>query len=255
MKSIIALLLAVIMCFSLVGCGKVTCSIEGCENEAVEDSTYEESYCSKHLADKKAFEVSKTAYHNINSAYDIVHQFGTDLYSAWYLVSYQSSNLMNTNTVKAIASEVQYLEEDEIQEGLAFVLANNKYKEDWYELSQEEKDSYIELAGKYEGDDFFNQTNCLFITTWSVIRAYEVNGKTEEARGYLETAQSYMRELSEKYSDYKHYPNLKGFFTMAGSYLDVCCDSELSFTQFKDVKNQYEKEARDYINDLDFIFD
>jgi hypothetical protein len=87
-----------------------------------------------------------------------------------------------------------------------------------------------------------------------VIRAYEVNGQTEEAQEYLKSAQTYMRELSEKYSDYEHYPNLKGFFTMAGSYLDVCCDSELSFSQFKDVKNQYEKEARDYINDLDFIF-
>ena len=255
MNRIIALLLALVICVSLAGCGKVTCFIEGCENEAVEDASFEDHYCSKHLADKKAFEISKIAYQNVNEAYDIAHQFGTDLYSAWYLVSYQNQSLMNTNTVKAIATEVQYLDEEEIQQGLAFVLANNKYKEEWYELSEEDKDSYIELAGKYAGDDFFNQTNCLFITTWSVIRAYEVNGKTEEARRYLETAQSNMRELSEKYSDYKHYPNLKGFFTTTGSYLDVCCNSELSFTQFKDVKNQYEKEARDYINDLDFIFD
>ena len=200
------------------------------------------------------FKLSKAAYQNINSAYDIVHQFGTDLYSSWYLVSYQSKDLMNTNTVKAIASEVRYLDEEDIQKGLAFVLAKNKYKEDWYELSEDRQKDYIEMAGNYNGDDFFNQTNCLFITTWSVIRAYEVNGKTEEAGAYLNIAQTYMRELIEKYSDYEHYPNLKGFFTMVGSYLDVCCDSELSFTQFKDVKNQYEKEARDYINDLDFIF-
>lgn len=280
MKKIVSLVLAVSMCLSLCACGKSQAATE-CENliqaigevntgsgEAI--ALAEKSYAALSSDEKDSisesaailndacaaytFELSKAAYLNINSAYDIVHEFGTDLYSAWFLVSYQNQNLMNTNTVKAIASEVQYLNEEEIQEGLAFVLAKNKYKEDWYTLSEEDKNYYIELAAEYEGDDFFNQTNCLFITTWAVIRGYEVNGNTEEAQKYLESAQTYMRELTEKNSDYEHYPSLKGFFTMAGSYLDVCCDSELSFTQFKDVKNQYEKEARDYINDLDFIF-
>lgn len=280
MRKVMAIVLTFAICLSLCACGKSKEATE-CENlinaigdvsidsgEAIEIA--EKAYEALSSDDKESisesavvlndarkaytFELSKMAYQNIHSAYDIIHEFGSDLYNAWYLVSYQNKDLMNTNTVKAIASEVQYLDEDEIQKGLAFVLAKNKYKEDWYELSEEDKDNYIELAGKYEGDDFFNQTNCLFITTWSVIRAYEVNGQTEEAQEYLNIAQTYMRELSEKYSDYEHYPNLKGFFTMAGSYLDVCCDSELSFTQFKDVKNQYEKEARDYTNDLDFIF-
>ena len=280
MKKVMFLILVMAICLSLCACGKSKAATE-CENlikgigevgadsgEAIEMA--EKSYAALSSDEKDSisesaavlndaratytFELSKAAYQNINSAYDIVHEFGSDLYNAWYLVSYQSKSLINTNTAKVIASEVQYLNEEEIQKGLAFVLAKNKYKEDWYELSEEKKNSYIELAANYEGDDFFDQTNCLFITTWSVIRAYEVNGQTEEAQEYLNNAQTYMRELSEKYSDYEHYPNLKGFFTMAGSYLDVCCDSELSFTQFKDVKNQYEKEARDYINDLDFIF-
>lgn len=280
MKKVMAIILTFAMCLSLCACGKSKEATE-CENlinaigdvsidsgEAIEiaETAYEalssddkesisESVVVLNDARKAyTFELSKMAYQNICSAYEIIHEFGSDLYEAWYLVSYQSKNLMNTNTVKAIASEVQYLDEEEIQKGLAYVLAKNKYKEDWYALSEEEQDRYIELARNYEGDDFFNQTNCLFITTWSVIRAYEVNGQTEEAQEYLKSAQTYMRELSEKYSDYEHYPNLKGFFTMAGSYLDVCCDSELSFTQFKDIKNQYEKEARDYTNDLDFIF-
>ena len=280
MKKIIALIIVLYVGLSLCACGKSEAATK-CENLILEigevgvdsgevidaaetafaalssDEKNSISESAAVLNDARAaytFEISKAAYQNINSAYDIVHQFGTDLYSAWYLVSYQNQSLMNTNTVKVIATEVQYLDEEEIQQGLAFVLANNKYKEDWYALSEEDKNRYIELACEYEGDDFFNQTNCLFITTWAVIRAYEVNGNTEEAQKYLEIAQTYMRELSEKYTDYEHYPNLKGFLAMAGSYLDVCCDSELSFAQFKDVKNQYEKEARDYINDLDFIF-
>ena len=280
MEKGMSLVLALVMCLSLCACGKSKAATE-CENlinaigavsvdskEAIEAA--EQAYNSLNDKDKEAiaesaavlndahsayiFELSKAAYKNINSAYEITHKFGSDLYEAWYLVSYQGQKLQKSNTVKYLAQEVQYLSEEELQKGLAFVLAKNKYGEDWYELTEEQKNHYIELAVNYEGDDFFNQTNCLFITTWSVIRAYEVNGKTEEAQAYLESAQTYMKELSVKYSDYEHYPNLKGFYTMVGSYLDVCCDSELSFTQYKDVKNQYEKEARDYINDLDFIF-
>lgn len=280
MKRVLSIILLLAICLSLCACGKSKDATE-CENlinaigevsvdskEAIE--TAEKAYEALTEKEKESiaesmviledarssyiFELSKMAYQNINSAYDITHKFGSDLYEACFLVAYQSQKLQNSNTVKYLASEVQYLNEEELQKGLAFVLANNKYKEDWYELSEEQQNHYIELAIQYEGDDFFDQTNCLFITTWSVIRAYELNGRTAEARGYLENAQSYMRELSDKYSDYKHYPNLKGFFAMTGSYLDVCCDSGLSFTQYKEVKNQYEKEARNYINDLDFIF-
>lgn len=280
MKKVISFVLVLSMCLSLCACGKSKAATE-CEElinaigevsvdsgEAIEaaekaysaltsdekDSISESSVILDDARSAYTFALSKVAYQNINSAYEIVHEFGTDLYSSWYLVAHESKKLMNSNTVKVLSSEIQYLDSEEIQMGLAFVLAKNKYHEDWYALSEEDKDKYIEMAGNYNGDDFFDQTNCLFITTWSIIRGYEANGKTEEAQGYLDNAQFYMRELSEKYSDYEHYPNLKGFFTMAGSYLDVCCDSELSFTQFKDVKNQYEKEARDYINDLDFIF-
>lgn len=280
MKKAVSILLVLAMVFSLCACGKSKAATE-CENmiaalgEVDVDSgaaieTAEKAYAALTkdeqnsisesaavLADARSaytFEVSKAAYQNIKSAYDIIHKFGSDLYEAWYLVSYQSQKLMNSNTVKVLASEVQYLSEEELQMGLAFVLAKNKYGEDWYSLSDAEKDSYIEMAGNYAGDDFFNQTNCLFITTWTVIRAFELNGKTAEAQEYLDSAKTYMRELSEKYSDYEYYPDLKGFFTMAGSYLDVCCDSGLSFTQFQDVKNEYEKEARDYTNDLDYIF-
>ena len=280
MKRAVSILLVLAMVFSLCACGKSKAATE-CENliaalgdvdvhsgEAIEAAEKAYATLTKEeqdqipesaavLADARSvytFEVSKAAYQNIKSAYDIIHKFGSDLYEAWYLVPYQNQKHTNSNTVKVLAAEVQYLSEEELQMGLAFVLAKNKYGEDWYSLSEEEKDNYIEMAGNYEGDDFFNQTNCLFITTWTVIRAFELNGKTAEAQKYLDSAQIYMRELSAKYSDYEHYPNLKEFFTTAGSYFDVCCDSGMSFEQFKDVKSEYEKEARDYINDLDFIF-
>lgn len=180
MKKLMALLLVFAMVLPLCGCGKSKAATE-CENlitalgevsvdsgkaiEAAEkayaaltkDEQESISESAAVLTDARSayiFEVSKAAYRNINSAYDIIQKFGSDLYESWYLVAYQSKKLTNSNTVKFLASKVQYLSEEEIQMGLAYVLANNKYGEDWYSLSEEEKDSYIDLAVKYEGDDF-----------------------------------------------------------------------------------------------------
>lgn len=57
------------------------------------------------------------------------------------------------------------------------------------------------------------------------------------------------------YSDYEHYPNLKGFYTTTNSYLDAIETFKMSFNAYKDLHTQYEKEARDYKADLDYIFE
>ena len=114
MKKAVSILLVLAMVFSLCACGKSKAATE-CENmiaalgEVDVDSgaaieTAEKAYAALTkdeqnsisesaavLADARSayvFEVSKAAYQNIKSAYDIIHKFGSDLYEAWYLVSY-----------------------------------------------------------------------------------------------------------------------------------------------------------------------
>ena len=65
MKKIITLTLAFVMCLSLCACGG---------------------------GDKKAFEASKAAYDNVDIAYEITEQFGSDLYEAWRLGIYERKN-------------------------------------------------------------------------------------------------------------------------------------------------------------------
>lgn len=254
MKRIIALLLALFFCASLGGCRKVICSIEGCNNEAVEDASFEEPYCSKHLADKKAFEVSKIAYENITAAYDIVYEFASDLTDVWWAVVYDRNKLIDTNTLNALLSESSYLDENSLKLGIAYVMAKNMDRKNWDELSDREKDEYIIAAGEFDGDGFSLFENCMNFSLHSIRNAYKLNGRVEEAQGYLEVAKRQMQELSGKYNDYEHYPALKGYYTMAGAYLDACLEARQSFEGFSDVRTQYEKEARDYINDLDFVF-
>lgn len=370
MKRGISLVLALVLCLSLCACGKSKSATE-CEKlinaigevsvdskEAIEtaDKAYEaltekekESIAESAviLEDARSayiFELSKMAYQNINSAYDITHKFGSDLYQAWFLVSYQGQKLQNSNTVKYLASEVQYLNEEELQKGLAFVLAKNKYKENWYELSEEQQNHYIELAIQYEGDDnikaswyVVNQMGSDLYSIWhgcifkkdemskngiqffvdntslnekdvieglasrnyvneqyaktgkkwndvgedvkqfyrdatielfekaskqrlypdmadsllSIVNAYALNGMVYNVQQALETAKQNMNELT----DDDNYDSLKGFYTTTSNLLDFCMSPSGSFEQYKTLLNDYRKEARNYMNDLDLIFD
>lgn len=71
----------------------------------------------------------------------------------------------------------------------------------------------------------------------------------------MESAKTQMRALSEKYSDYEHYPNLKGYYTTTSSYFEFCQNPEGTFEQVQDTINDYRNKARDYKSDLDYIFE
>ena len=64
-----------------------------------------------------------------------------------------------------------------------------------------------------------------------------------------------MKKLSKMYSDYEHYPNLKGYYTTTKSFFDFCQNPTGSFAQYKNMLNDYRNEACDYISDLDYILE
>ena len=249
MKRIIALLLVLVLSLSMVGCGKTMCSVEGCENEAVEDETFEEDFCSKHLANEKAFVASKAAYDNIDIAYEITEQFGSDIYEAWRLGIQDDDEILKEG-VAHLATELS-LSEEELKEGVVYAIAGMT-GEDYAGMSDEDKATFTENTAavfKLVEDDLFSF--CVMVVTG----AYNANGKVEEAQTALDDAKSQMKELSDKYSDYEHYPNLKGYYTTTSSFFDFCQNPTGSFEQIKDTVNDYKNDARDYISDLDYIFE
>lgn len=222
MKKVIAMILVVVMCASMSACGG---------------------------GNKKAYEASKAAYENVDIAYEITEQFGSDIYEAWRMGIYDSDEMME-NGVAHLASELS-LSEDEIREGVAYALTDLS-GDDWSELSEEDKKTLTENADiifAMMEDDLF--TFCVVAVTG----AYTVNGKVEEAQTALDEAKTQMKELSEKYADYEHYPNLKGYYTTTKSFFDFCQSPTGSFEQIKETINDYRNEARDYISDLDYIFE
>ena len=199
--------------------------------------------------DKKAFEASKAAYDNVNSAYKITEKYGSDIYAAWRLGIYEKKDLRK-NGCSTMAEELS-LTEDEIAAGAAYTAAKLVGK-DWDSLSEEKKENYIGRADKY----FSNFEDEMF--TWCVeltSNAYIVNGKVEEVQKYLDEAKTQMKELSNDYSDYEHYPALKGYYTTTSSFFDFCQNPTGSFEQLKTTVEDYKSTARDYNADLAYIFE
>ena len=215
-KNAMKCLVGVLLCLSLVACGGNT------EKESV-------------------FDVAKDAYGKIEAAYAITEQFGSDVYEAWRIGIYDVDELMS-NGVGHLASELS-LSEDDIVKGIALVLTD-----DGREPIQLTK-SRANLYFRFYEDSMFSF--CVLI----VANAYEANGKSAEAQGNLDSAKELMKRMSEKYSDYEHYPNLKKYFTTTKSFFAFCQDPTGSFEQVKDTINDYKNDAREYRSDLDYIFE
>ncbi len=223
MKKFTALILILIMCLSLCACGG---------------------------SNQKAFEKSKEAYDNIDIAYEITDQFGSDVYEAWRLAIYEDDEILSDGCTY-LATELN-ISEDEIREGIVYLYLCEFDDKNWEDVTEEEKREVRELAdysfSVYE-DDLFSF--CIMV----VSAAYEANGKTAEAQTALDAAKAQMKELSENYSDYEHYPNLKGYYTTTSSFFQFCQNPDGSFEQIKTTLNDYRNQARDYISDLDYIFE
>lgn len=286
MKKVMSLILVIVICLSLCACGKSKAATE-CENlinaigevsvdsgEAIEaaekaynalsseekDSiaesirilnTAKDEYANilEDAQKKYIFELSKEAYNEITHAYSIIHKFGADVYEAWHLGATQPRNVQ-TMGIAFLGNDLN-LSEDELKGGLGYFQA---YIEDknWDELTEEERKEYIDT-----GDSFLkgvSNANVLQTSIYAIPFSYIVNGKTEEAQTALNNAKNIMRELSENYSDYEHYPNLKGYYTTTAAYFELCQKPKGTFVMLETTINDYMNEIRDFRSDLDFIF-
>lgn len=223
MKKLVISILALAMCISMTACGS---------------------------GNKIAFETSKAAYDNIAIAYETTEQFGSDIYEAWRMGIYNDDEILEDG-VSYLAKKLS-LEESELTDGVCYAMAE-VLGTDLSELSDDQKTTITSSSCKYV---FKMMEDSLFsFCIKVVVGAYIVNGKIEETQNALDNAKTQMKELSEKYSDYEHYPNLKGYYTTTTSFFDFCQNPTGSFQQAINTINDYKNEARDYISDLDYIFE
>lgn len=231
MKKIISFALAVVMVLCLASCGS-------------KDKT----------STKKDFEISRKAFENIHEAYEKVDDFSHDIYEAWYLGINEKSDIDGTYTsayythyndreeLGNLANKL-YISREDLEQAVAKLLGKSEYDPggysepgDWYTLSNEVYDSFFSA--------------CVEV----VSTAYEMNGRADEIKGLLVSARDKMKELSDKYSDYEHYPALKEYFTTTTAFFGFCIDPEGSFEQVVETFNNYRNEARDCYYDLNYVF-
>lgn len=143
--------------------------------------------------DKKAFELSKDAYENISAAYELIEDFGSDLYEAWRLGIYEDDEI----SVKFLAEELN-LSEDELNAGI---------------------DALMGMEGVGDSSFSFYDDSLFSACVWLVSKAYEENGAAEEIQQRLSDAKDLMKTLSQDYSDYEHYPALKESYTTTNAFL------------------------------------
>ena len=221
MKKIILLFLVLAICFSAVACN----------GESGNNAPNKET----------AFDIAKEAYAKIDIAYKITDKFGSDIYEAWRLGIYEKDEILNDG-VGYLSSELS-LSESEIIAGVALFLADDG--EEPESLTKTKANFYF----KYLEDNLFSF--CLA----TVSSAYEANGTAAEAQNALNSAKDLMKKMSEKYSDYEHYPNLKEYYTTTKAFFAFCQEPTGSFEQVKITINDYRNEVRNYVNDLDYIFE
>lgn len=195
----------------------------------------------------------KEAYANIKFAWQIVEQAGSGIYGVWHGWVWDKEDV--SRGIPFFVDETN-LSETDIVEGLAarnYTLINAGNNISWLELDSKNKQDYrtytIQVFEKASKSKQYCDMNDAL---WGTVYAYQLNGMMDDAQKSLEEAKLLMKGLPE---DYEHYPVLKAFYTTTSALYDFCVSPSGSLTQYAELLNEYRKEASDYMNDLDFIFE
>lgn len=198
---------------------------------------------------------AKEAYDSIKIAWTVADLIGGDIYNVWHGWVYKKED-MSAKGLQFFVDETT-LSEEEVLEGFAARnYANEQYaktKVSWTEYDEEKKQFYRDSTEKvFEKASKSRQYVGMDDALGGIVNAFILKGEYRVAREQLETAKQVMKELPE---DFEYYHELKGFFTTASALVDFCASPSGSLNQYITLLNDYRKEARDYMNDLDFVFE
>ena len=253
MKKVLSLLLALGMCLSLCACDIIDTASETSKAEDNGMDTASEAKAADDGIDV-AYEASKAAYDNIKIAYAITEQFGDDLYEAWRIGIYDKKKIISGG-VNYLAANLS-LSANEIRTAAAYTL-HDLLGGYLTVMSEDEKKQLIDLVDGFLMYELYEEwgVDLFSFCIKCVSRAYIINRTVDEVEKALDAAKAQMKELTQKHSDYEHYPKLKEYYTTTSAFFDFCRNPNCSFEQFKDTINDYKNDARDCINDLNFIFE
>ena len=225
MKKIMALLMVVAMCLSLVACSG---------------------------GNKKAAELSESAFNNIQQAYEKLDVIGNDILTAWKLGIYNKSDLRKwAGGFAYFISNISIPRDD-----LLDALASLEYKADGTSLDldyytksvREHYDLYWDRLIERNPDIF---SACIAL----VVESYMLNGELDEIETLLSFASESIKELSQNHSNYEHYENVKKYFTATNTYFNFCSNPSGTLEQAMENINNYNNTADECYNSLYYFFE
>lgn len=175
-----------------------------------------------------AFTSAQTTYDNLISAYEKIDIIGSDIYEAWRIGLYE------TPSISKLGEELNLSYEELVAAALSLGAYSDLPNSVFYIFGDEDK---------------FN------IAITVVKEAYELKGTYDEIETLLNSAKSEMKMMTEQYSDYEHYDNLKNLYSIVDSYAEFCKEPTGSFAQLKETINDYRNDIRDLESDLGYIFE
>lgn len=231
MKKLISLFLVAVMCLSLVACNG---------------------------GDKKALELSASAFNYIHQAYEKIEVIGNDILTVWKLGIYNESELRTWQSGFALICNNVSLSRDDMLDGLAYLefTTGDSYStyEKCKEAAREHYDLYFYSSATSSGLlARYNNTFSACIDL--VVESYRQNGMLAEIEGLLSSAIEIIKELSYNHSDYEHYENVKKYFTAVNTYFNFCSNPSGTLEQVMENTNKYNNTADECYNSLYYFFE
>ena len=261
MKKAISLLLVVVICLSLVACGKSE-AVKAAE-EAIAAIGEVTAYSGEAIANaekyyniltdaekaevenrmvlvdaKEAFEEvrGKIVYNNAKAAYEKLKEVAElcisgmdDIYNAWHFGLYSADDCTTSNIYTELANETSF-SSSELQEAAA------------------------QLGG------FSAKTMAaLLVNDWqycvlTVKEAITMRGDYDTITAHMANAEKILQTLTKEFDDYTYYPKLKDYYASVKSYVEFFTNPTGSFNQLVDTINNYENGIRTLESDVSFLF-
>ncbi len=206
--------------------------------------------------DKKAYELSKSIFENIEKAYEKLSPIGDDIISAWELGINSGDSLKEWREGFPLFCSAVSLTQDEVLDGLASLehQANGRLDLEYYKGSvREYYDIYFYSPATNKGllsrySDTFSP--CVELVTES----YKMNGDLNEIESLLSSARESLEKLSNNYSDYEHYWSITKYFNVINTYYNFCNEPTGSLEQAIDDLHEYNEIAEECHSSLYYYF-
>lgn len=182
---------------------------------------------------------AQDAYENLNSASDMVTDWGTDIYQIWLVTSSGSFKDFDD-----ICDQVHGLTRDELIDGLIGYLRIHAtdWTEDSVDTVKEHPGAILVLATQTFDCEVFD------VCVEMVVQAYIENGKSDQIKSYLDNAKEEIKKCNDSKS---YYASLKEYYNTVNSYYAFCQQPQGSLDQVETTINDYHNTMRDCKNDLE----